>query len=134
MVDIIGSGWAFPVRLEQGRGIVLSRHEQDIDEAIRMILLTPRGQRVMRPEFGCQIHELIFAADNATTYGLAAYYIEQALKRWEPRITVEKVRAAPDPNEPGRLLIDIRYQVNSTYDRRTLVFPFYRIPEEAAAR
>ena len=98
-----------------------------------MILLTPLGQRVMRPEFGCQIHDLIFAPDNATTWGLAAYYTEQALKRWEPRITVEKVRAYSDAGQPGRLLIDVRYQINATYDRRALVFPFYRIPEEGHA-
>ena len=93
-----------------------------------MILLTPKGQRVMRPEFGCQIHDLLFAPNDATTAGLATYYVEEALAMWEPRIRVLEVDAAPDALDPARLLIDIRYEILATYDQRSLVFPFYRIP------
>jgi phage baseplate assembly protein W len=84
----------------------------------------------MRPEFGCQIHELIFAPNDATTAGLATYYVEEALGRWEPRIEVLDVAAQPDPDSSDRLLIEIRYQIRATLDERTLVFPFYRIPGE----
>jgi phage baseplate assembly protein W len=84
----------------------------------------------MRPEFGCQIHELIFAPNDATTAGLAAYYVEEALAMWEPRIRIIEVNAAPDPERAERLLIEIQYEVKATYDRRALVFPFYRIPGE----
>mgnify|MGYP002403601304 CR=1 FL=1 len=93
-----------------------------------MILLTPKRQRVMRPEFGCQIHDLIFAPNDVTTAGLAAYYVEDALGMWEPRIKVLEVNAIADPDNQSRLLIEIRYLIKATYDPRTLVFPFYRIP------
>jgi uncharacterized protein len=130
-VDIIGSGWAFPPGVDARGRIALARQERDIEEAIYMILLTPKGQRVMRPEFGCRIHDLIFAPNDATTIGLAIYYVEDALGMWEPRIKVEAVEAEPDPTNSGRLLIEIKYTVKATHDRRSLVFPFYRIPGEA---
>ena len=128
--DFLGTGWAFPVGVDARGRIALSRRERDIEEAILMILLTPKGQRVMRPEFGCQIHDLIFAPNDATTAGLAAYYVEEALAMWEPRIRVLEVNAGPDPQAQERLLLDIRYEIKATYDRRALVFPFYRIPGE----
>jgi phage baseplate assembly protein W len=128
--DILGVGWAFPVGVDARGRIALARRERDIDEAIRMILLTPNGQRVMRPRFGCQIHDLIFAPNDATTAGLATYYVEEALAMWEPRIKVLDVSADPDPTDPARLLIHISYEVLATYDQRTLVFPFFRIPGE----
>ncbi len=130
MSDFLGVGWAFPVGVDSRGRIRLAHHEQDIAEAIRIILLTPKGQRVMRPEFGCQIHDLIFAPNDATTAGLAAYYVQEALGMWEPRIEVKDVTAGPDQGNTGRLLVEITYIVKATYDQRTLVFPFYRIPGE----
>jgi uncharacterized protein len=134
MADILGSGWAFPIGVDARGRVALARREKDIDEAIRMILLTPKGQRVMRPEFGCQIHDLIFAPNDATTAGLATYYVEDALAMWEPRIRVLEVDASADSYDPARLLITIRYEVLATYDQRSLVFPFYRIPGEPNAQ
>ncbi len=130
MSDFLGVGWAFPLRVDARGRIALARQERDIEEAIQMILLTPKGQRVMRPEFGCRIHDLLFAPNDATTAGLATYYVEEALGMWEPRIAVDEVTAQIDPADSGRLLIAIRYQIKATYDSRTLVFPFYRIPGE----
>lgn len=130
MRDYLGVGWAFPVSIDAHGRIALVRQERDIEEAMRIILLTPKGQRVMRPEFGCQIHELIFAPNDATTAGLAAHYVEEALGMWEPRISTQEVLAYPDPNNPGRLLVEIRYEIRATHDSRSLVFPFYRIPGE----
>jgi phage baseplate assembly protein W len=131
--DILGAGWAFPVSVDARGRVALARQKEDVDQAIRMILLTPKGQRVMRPEFGCQIHDLIFAPNDATTFGLAAYYVEEALAFWEPRIRVQSVVVVPDPADAARLLITIEYEIKATYDQRTLVFPFYRIPGEPAA-
>jgi phage baseplate assembly protein W len=111
--------------------VALSRRGDDIREAIAMILSTPKGQRVMRPEFGCQIHDLLFAPNDATTAGLAAYYVEEALLMWEPRIRVLECTAWADRDDPYRLLILIRYEILATYDERTLVYPFYRIPDLA---
>jgi phage baseplate assembly protein W len=128
--DVIGSGWSFPVTVDARGRIALSRRERDIEEAILLILLTPKGQRVMRPEFGCQIHDLIFAPNDSNTAGLAVFYVEEALAMWEPRIRVIDVAAVPDDALDARLLITIRYEIKATYDVRSLVFPFYRIPGE----
>lgn len=130
MADFLGNGWAFPVGVDARGRIALAHGERDVEEAIYMILLTPQGQRVMRPEFGCRIHDLIFAPNDATTVGLAAYYVEEALGMWEPRITVLDVKAQADAEDPARMWIDIRYQIKATADSRSLVFPFYRIPAE----
>ena len=132
MVDFLGCGWAFPVHVDAQGRIGLARQERDIEQAIRMILLTPKGQRIMRPTFGCHIHELIFAPNNASTAGLAAHYVEDALRMWEPRIEVLTVKASPDAEGGGsRLLIEIKYEVKATHDQRSLVFPFYTIPGES---
>ena len=130
MTDVLGTGWAFPPRVDARGRIAFARQERNVEEAIRIILLTPKGQRVMRPEFGCRIHDLAFSPNNATLMGLAAYYVEEALGMWEPRIRVDEVRARVDKDNPERLLIDITYQLKATADRRSLVFPFYRIPGE----
>jgi uncharacterized protein len=132
MTDFLGTGWAFPPRVDARGRIMLARQERDVEEAMRMILLTPKGQRVMRPEFGCRIHDLAFAPNNATLLGLASYYVEEALNMWEPRIRVEDVSARVDPDAPERILIDVYYRIKATHDRRSLVFPFYRIPGEEA--
>ncbi len=129
-VDVLGSGWAFPPSVDARGRIALARQERDAEEAMYMTLLTPAGQRVMRPEFGCRIHDLIFAPNDATTIGLATYYVEDALGMWEPRIAVREVTVKADPETNARLLINIRYEVKATHDERSLVFPFYRIPGE----
>src|SRR5215468_63054 len=116
MADVLGTGWAFPPRIDARGRVAMARQERDIEEAIRIILLTPKGQRVMRPEFGCQIHDLIFAPNDATTAGLASYYVEEALGMWEPRIRVQEVNARPDPENQGCLLIDISFEVKATHD------------------
>jgi uncharacterized protein len=128
--DIIGNGWAFPVGVDARGRIALARRERDIEEAIRIILLTPKGQRPMRPEFGCEIHDLLFHPNDATTHGLAAVYVKEALAFWEPRIEVDDVNVTPDPGDAARMLVRITYTVRATYDSRTLVFPFYHIPGE----
>lgn len=130
MNDFLGVGWAFPVGLDVRGRFALARQETDIEQAIIMILLTPKGQRLMRPNFGCRIHELVFAPNDAGTAGLAIYYVEEALTFWEPRITVLNVDVQSDPLAQERMLITIEYRIKATHDRRSLVFPFYRIPGE----
>ena len=128
--DFLGAGWTFPVQTDDRGGIALSARERDIAEAIRIILLTPKGERVMRPEFGCQLHTLIFAPNDATTAGLACYYVSEALAMWEPRIRILEVTPRTEASTAERLDIEIRYEIKATHDRRSLVFPFYRIPGE----
>jgi uncharacterized protein len=126
----IGRGWAFPVRASATGGIAMVTREQEIDESIRLILGTAYGERPMRPEFGCGIHEYVFAPADSTTAGLIAYEVRASLRRWEPRIEVDDVDVSIAPDDPTTLFIDIRYRIRSTNDPRNLVFPFYMIPEE----
>ena len=130
MSDFLGVGWAFPVSVDARGRIALARQERDIEEAVQMILLTPKGQRVMRPDFGCRIHDLTFSPNDATTAGLAAYYVKEALGMWEPRIRVQDVNTSIDPRNASRLLVEIHYEIKASHDRRSLVFPFYSIPGE----
>ena len=123
--DILGTGWAYPVRTDGRGGITLSRHEADIDESIRIILSTAKGERRMRPNFGCDIHNLIFAPNNAATWGLAVRYVEEALGWWEPRIQVTSVEPQSDPKDPSLLLIKVDYRVKASNDPRAIVYPFY---------
>jgi phage baseplate assembly protein W len=126
--EFIGRGWAFPLRVDATGGIALVTREREIEEAIRLILGTSPGERPMRPEFGCRIHEYVFApADSATATALGNE-VRSALRRWEPRIDVEDVAVTIDPRDASLLYIDIRYAIRTTNDRRNLVFPFYVIP------
>jgi phage baseplate assembly protein W len=131
--DFVGAGWSFPLRLNPRGGISLSRRDRGIDESMRIILGTPIGERRMRPEFGCAIHDLTFASNDPTTHGLIRYHVQEALARWEPRIELVEVRVGADDQDPGRVMIDIQYIMRVTNERRNLVYPFYVIPGEPEA-
>jgi phage baseplate assembly protein W len=128
--EFIGAGWAFPLRTDATGGIALVRHEREIEESIRLILGTAFGERQMRPEFGCGIHDYIFAPTDATTAGRIAYEVRAALRRWEPRIEVADVVVDVAADDPALLYIDVRYTLTNSNDPRNLVFPFYVIPAE----
>lgn len=128
--EFIGRGWAFPLRTGPTGGIGMVDRDQEIQEAIRLVLGTAPGERPMRPEFGCGIHDLVFASADGATAGEVAREVRTALDRWEPRIDVTDVVVAFDSVDVGTLYIDIRYTVKSTNDQRNLVFPFYTIPSE----
>jgi hypothetical protein len=126
---LVGTGWAYPLGVTSGGGIRLISGPDDVDSAIRLILSTRPGDRLMRPQFGCRIWELVFAPIDANTVGRARRYVRDALYQWEPRITVTSVRIGTYPDH-GLLTIEIAYDLRSTLDRRTLVHPFYVIPHE----
>ncbi|MFT7840449.1 GPW/gp25 family protein [Saccharothrix sp. BKS2] len=128
--DFVGRGWGFPLRVGPTGGIGMVDRDQEIQEAIRLVLGTAPGERPMRPEFGCGIHDLVFAAADGATAGHVSREVRAALDRWEPRIDVADVVVAFDSVDVGTLYIDIRYTVKSTNDQRNLVFPFYTIPSE----
>ena len=130
--DFLGRGWAFPVTVNDKGAVSTSSYEDNIKESIRIILGTAKGERQMRPDFGCGIHELVFALNNHATAGMAAYHVEQALIRWEPRIELIKVDAAPLRGKAGGTLgagsqldISIEYRVIATNTIFNLVYPFY---------
>lgn len=123
--DVLGTGWHFPVSLNGRGGFALTRHENDIEESVFVILSTSKGERRMRPDFGCRIHEQVFAPNNATTWGLVKQYVKEALGWWEPRIEVVDVEVGFDAGDTSRLLIGINYRVKASSDERSLVYPFY---------
>jgi uncharacterized protein len=139
--EFIGAGWGFPIRTDATGGIALVTREQEIDEAIRLILATSPGERPLRPEFGCGIHDLIFAPADFNTAGRIVHEVRGALQRWEPRVEVVDVVCTiggPPGDDtgshpggfqgPSTLYIDVRYRILGTYNPRSLVFPFYTIP------
>src|SRR5262245_44157870 len=128
--DFTGRGWAFPLRLDSAGSFVLASGEQEIEEAIRLILGTAYGERPKRPEYGCGIHDLVFDTVDAGLAGRVAAEVRSSLARWEPRIDVNDVTAAPLPGQPHVLAVAVTYRIKATNDRRNLVFPFYSIPEE----
>jgi phage baseplate assembly protein W len=124
--EFLGIGWNLPVALDDDDRLrMASDGEEGIRQSIWMILSTAPGERLMRPDFGCGIHDMVFGVSSAGTANAVAGAVRKALATWEPRIDVLDVFAAPDPAEPSVLQIEINYQVRSTNSRFNLVFPFY---------
>ncbi|MGH3937299.1 MAG: GPW/gp25 family protein [Pseudonocardiaceae bacterium] len=125
-VGFLGNGWAFPVHLDSDHRVLLTASgDQAIRQSIWMILGTARGERVMRPDFGCDIHDFVFDVHDAGTAGTICEAVREALTRWEPRIDVLDVSTVPDTQVSNRVLIEINYQVRSSNSRFNLVYPFY---------
>ena len=131
MAEILGSGIAFPLQVDRRGGIALASDETDVDQAIHLILSTAKGERPMRPEFGCGVHDFVFDTIAAGTVARMETEIRGALDRWEPRVEVTDVRFDLDGADRGELLIHITYRVRATNHMRNLVYPFYIIPAEA---
>ena len=124
--DFLGRGWAMPVELEPRTGLVASvQHEEDIRQSIRIILETSPGERVMRPNFGCGIHEMVFDALDSTAIQRIRSLVEESLRRCEARIDVIDVVVEETPSEQGRMIVEIEYRVRKTNQTGNLVFPFY---------
>ena len=123
--EFLGKGWRFPVNVDADGQIAMSEHEQDIREAIRIILTTSKGERVMRPDFGCGIHDFVFASINTATLTLIESSVREALTLWEPRIELMNVGASTERIGEGVLLISIDYKVRTTNNQFNLVYPFY---------
>lgn len=124
--DFLGRGWAMPVELDPRTGLVASvAFEEDIRQSILIILETAPGERVMRPNFGCGIHELVFSAVDSTVIQRIRSMVEEALRRCEARIEVLGVTVDEAATSEGKLLIELEYRVRKTNQVGNLVFPFY---------
>jgi len=123
-VDFLGKGWKYPVSVQKGR-LAFSEGEDSIRESIMIILSTAKGERVMRPDFGCGINELVFAPNNTSTATLVTFYVKEALLKWEPRIEALDVNVTPDEEEQNRLNINIEYMVKTSNTKKNMVYPFY---------
>ncbi len=128
----LGVGWKFPLRIGPTGGFAFSRYEEDVREAIWIILATAPGERQMQPRFGCGIHELVFASINAATIAELTTRVRDALTEWESRIDVVDVGVEAPAGAESTLLIRVDYRVRSTNAFSNLVYPFY-ITEGATA-
>jgi len=121
----LGVGWAFPPRLEADGSVGESVYEEDIRQAIRIIIFTNRGERLMRPDFGAGLNEFVFEPINVSTMALIEARVREALIAWEARIDVLGVKVTADTSERNKLLIEMTYRVRATNTRHNLVYPFY---------
>ncbi|MBM7868040.1 baseplate protein [Heliobacterium gestii] len=126
MTQFLGRGWKFPIQVDPATGrIRMSEYEEDVEEAIRIILRTAKGERVMQPEFGCKIRDYVFRGTDRSTLQLMADEIKDALRSWEPRIEDIEVKVTRHPDEGGTLFIHIQYVVRRTNNLFNRVYPFY---------
>lgn len=126
MKSFLGRGWKFPVEVDEITGrIKMSEYEEDIAEAIRIILWTGKGERMMRPDFGCGVESFLFGLTDETTLHLLEANVEDAIRTWEPRVHEVEVKAETDAAEPGKVNIRIQYEVRSTNNLYNQVYPFY---------
>jgi uncharacterized protein len=130
MTSVLGSGLAFPLGVDERGRVALARDEIDVEQAIRLILLTAPGERPMRPEFGCAVHDCVFERIDADTLARIDRAVRVALDRWEPRIELADVGF--ESGREGELLVHLRYRLLPTNELRNLVFPFYVVPAEEA--
>jgi hypothetical protein len=121
----LGRGWSFPIEVDAAGKVQYSESEQKVQESVLIILGTARGERVMRPDFGSRLHELVFAPVNSSTKSLIAHYATEALVQWEARIDVLRVGVREEPSSEGKVLVDVEYRVRSTNSIFNLVYPFY---------
>jgi len=138
MIDVIGRGWSFPPQIDEQGRIALTNERNEISQAIVLILGTTIGERLMLPQFGSRLIELVFEPINAETLARARQYVEEALTRWEPRINILSIDAY-DPfygtsgyaQQEGSLFIEIQYEVKATLEQDSLVYPLYLLLEKA---
>lgn len=123
--EFLGKGLRFPVSLNLNGGVSTSALEENVRQSLFVILGTAPGERLMRPDFGCEIHDLMFAPNNQITAARAQIYCEEAILKFEPRVSKVVCVAGPNPDEPNRLDVRIEYVVAATNQKKNLVFPFY---------
>jgi Bacteriophage baseplate protein W len=123
--EFLGAGWKFPLQITPGGKIAQARHEQRIEESTFLILSTAKGERVMRPDFGCGIHDLVFAPNDATTLAVVTQMVRDALIAYEPRVDVLDIGVENAPEQPNLLLIRVNYRIRANNALGNLVYPFF---------
>lgn len=121
----LGVGWAFPPCTAPNGSTALAVFEEDVVQAIHIILGTDWGERVMRPDFGAGLNSFVFGPLNQTTLRMVQSRVQDSLIKWEPRIDVEQVKVSLDPSVTGKLVIAITYRVRVTNSINNLVYDFY---------
>lgn len=125
MSKLLGAGWAAQVGFGPRGRIRLVDGVNRLEQAIQVLIFTAPGQRVMRPNYGCRLQDVVFMPANERSLGLAAARVREAIDLWEPRVRLVDVVTSFDPDETERMLIEIRYAVRATREERQMVVPFY---------
>lgn len=123
--EFLGRGWKFPIKIDNEGGVAISQYEEKVKESITIILSTAKGERVMRPEFGCDIHEFPFSIINTSTLTMIKSAVKEALVLWEPRIEIIDIEVSTERIDEGILLIKIDYKIIAINTEFNMVFPFY---------
>lgn len=123
--SFLGKGWKFPFAIDSDGSIGKSEFERSVTESIHILLSTTKGERVMRPDFGCEINEMVFAPNSGATRSMVCYYIEQALNKWEPRIILDSVHAKESESDETRLDVSISYRIRSINTYFNMVYPYF---------
>lgn len=118
-------GWGFPIGISETGKIKTTTGRRLIEQSIQLVLSTSKGERVTRPEFGCELNQLVFAPNNPDTLGRIVSTINEALAQWEPRVTIENVEAQPSSTDPARVDISIECTIDETGERLDLDHLFY---------
>jgi uncharacterized protein len=121
----LGVGWVFPPSLDAGGRIAEAAYDEDVRQALRIILGTNPGERVMRPDFGAGLDRVVFEPVNSATLTEVEARVRTAVVTWEPRVEVEQVSVTQQGSPPAVLLIELHYRVRATNTRANLVYPFY---------
>lgn len=123
--SILGRGWSFPVRFKKGSFTAeLSEDEKDIRESLIILLKTSLGERVMRPDYGANMEDMLFEAINVTTASIIINRLKRAILFHEPRVKANNIDLVPDRAE-GRIQVTLEYTIIATNSRSNLVFPYY---------
>lgn len=123
--SFLGKGLKFPLQINAVGGMAMSEGADNIEESVRCIIGTAVGERVMRPHFGCRIHDFVFHPNSSSTAGMISFYVSEALHKWEPRIADIEVGAHADKRNESLLVVEVRYKIRSTNVDQNLVYPFY---------
>lgn len=123
--SFLGKGWSFPFAIDSSGSVKKSNFEKSVNESIEIILSTTKGERVMKPDFGCEINEMVFAPNSGATRNMVCYYIEQSLVKWEPRIILDSVSAEESEDDETKLNISINYRIRSINTYFNMVYPYF---------
>jgi phage baseplate assembly protein W len=123
--EFVGKGWRFPILPDLAGGLRYVADDENVEQSLKILLLTALGQRVMRFDFGSKAPSLVFAPGSVQYLGVLETTVREAVRDWEPRIDLEEVRAEPDLDDETRITVHVGYRVRKTNTRSNLVFPFY---------
>lgn len=123
--EFLGNGWRFPIRPDTGGGLGYTSGDENVEQSLRVALMTAAGERVMRSDFGSRARQLVFAPGSLLFLHQLETTVRETVRDWEPRVELEDVLAEADPRDETRITVSIRYRIRASNTKRNLVFPFY---------